>query len=309
MYFPFLRGKKYEMQTVKAISSVIRNNNNVIPIIEPVNTNSTTIKILTELDNDKIPFLLVINPYEGDLKDDFLIIEKKLISILKNYETSRLLFVVSTKTEINDVEKMLKKYHQFRISFLHMTNTSIASELSKLSKQNPNIEYHIFLSDRTSKTYHDIFKDSMRVIIEDGFKSAERNSDYIEEEVFSDLLLRYRDNYDGFGDYLIVGKQNPSGGGPAFAVALHYTHYSETERAIMIKHFISDDIIGTENVQGKYFQALKKLIDFIDEFRFEPFTIGEKMYHENDMVRKYHNLGYPKKASMCHHIELISELI
>lgn len=41
-YFPFFRGKRYEMMALRDLAEEIANSGNVIPILEPVNSNQTT---------------------------------------------------------------------------------------------------------------------------------------------------------------------------------------------------------------------------------------------------------------------------
>lgn len=309
MYFPFLRGKRNELDAIVEMSELIKSNSNVIPIIEPVNTNSYTVNTLKKLDSNSIPFLLIINPFEGDLKGEVDTIEDDLVSKLHNHKTSRLLFVISKNTKIETVKGIIHKYDKFKISFLHIANSNIAEELYQLSKSTEKIEYHIFTSENTSESYQNIFEDFSRVIIEDGFNSVTRNSDFPEDEIFSDLFIRYSSKYEGFGDYLIVGKKAPTTGGPAHAVALHYTHHSKKDNAIIIRHFLSDDIEGTHDVQGKYFQALRKMCKYFDDYRKSPYTRGENGFKENYKEKVYHGLGYPKKLSIMHHIELLSNLL
>lgn len=90
-------------------------------------------------------------------------------------------------------------------------------------------------------------------------------------------------------------------------VALHLTYLKDND--IWIRHFVSDDKVGTTNVQGKYFQALRKLVDFLDHYNGTPETIGAKQFRENLADGVFHQLGYPKKLSIKHHVELMIQLL
>ena len=69
-YFPFLRGKQHELLAVRNLASSIAKHGRVVPIIEPVNANSTT-RISIELFIEKsMPFLFICNPIHGDFNDN-----------------------------------------------------------------------------------------------------------------------------------------------------------------------------------------------------------------------------------------------
>ncbi len=63
---------------------------------------------------------------------------------------------------------------------------------------------------------------------------------------------------------------------------------------------------STANVQGKYFQALDKLIKFFDSFNNHIETLAAKNYRDNNADQEYHGLGYPKRISIKNHIELLA---
>lgn len=154
-----------------------------------------------------------------------------------------------------------------------------------------------------------LLEEKKRVIIKDSFNRLSRNADYVPDEYFSDLFSTYKPDFYGFGDFQIVGV-GTGGGGPAHAVALHLTYLKEPNgQEIWVRHFVSDDKLGTSNVQGKYFQALRKLVTFLNQYSNTPETIGAREYRENLIDGVFHQLGYPKKLSMKHHIELMIQVL
>jgi len=68
MYFPYIRGKQFDLIALKEMVDVMaENSDKVSPIIEPVK-NSSTFKItLSELAQKNVNFNVVVNPSVGDM--------------------------------------------------------------------------------------------------------------------------------------------------------------------------------------------------------------------------------------------------
>jgi hypothetical protein len=306
MYFPFLRGKKYELQTLSELAPLIKNTGKVTPILEPLNLNPTTRRILPELNAAGVPFVFMINPQVGDLTDKPPDIFRPIIETLKMDNLLTLGYFINKDTTIEKITSLMEAFPTHSFAFVHTVNSKTHAELVKIKDR---VRYHVFMDGRVSSSYLDGFKDSARILIKDCFNAQNRNADYDDDEFFSELFFTYKPTFYGFGDFLITGS-GLTGGGPAHAVALHLTYLKEPAgKEIWIRHFISDDTKTAANVEGKYFQALRKLVKFLDEYTNTAETIGAHEYRLNFSDEKFHNLGYPKKLSMKHHIELITQII
>ena len=134
-----------------------------------------------------------------------------------------------------------------------------------------------------------------------------KNEDYPDNEFFSDLHLVYdEEHYKGFGDFLIVGDTYSPTGGPAYAVAIHLT-YIDNDEEIWVKHFVSDTNGTPVDPAGKFIEALEKLVRYVDSDESEIFE-SEALAEFKDLYKNknFPGLGYVKKLSMKHHIELIN---
>lgn len=309
MYFPVLRGKKYELQAVEELVAVIKKKKNICPVIEPMNVNSLTKRILFDLDSKESPFILAINPCVGDMVGCTEKIEDSLINEFSSFKSTMLAYLVDEETTLDEVKEVLEEFENFNFAIFHVNDTDIEDDLVALSKKEHRIKYHLFNKTETNKLYRKAFKDFNRVIIEDPYRPAKRNADYPKQNAFSDTVFKYHKNYYGFGDFQTIGGDYSENGGPAHAVALHLTDEDIDEEELNVVHFVSTDVKGNHNVQGKYFQALKKLCDYVEESRGEPFTVGEIGFAENLIEGKFHGLGFPKKLSIMHHVHLMSELM
>jgi hypothetical protein len=78
MYYPYLRGKQYELLLLRENAKFIKENN-IHPIIEPVKDNFAAIKrALNELNKKKVEYVLIANPQIGDYKEDSQIVLSNL---------------------------------------------------------------------------------------------------------------------------------------------------------------------------------------------------------------------------------------
>ena len=65
MYYPYLRGKQYELIMLREMAEFIEKNS-IHPIIEPVKSDfKAIIRAFDELNKNKVPCTLIVNPKAG----------------------------------------------------------------------------------------------------------------------------------------------------------------------------------------------------------------------------------------------------
>ena len=108
---------------------------------------------------------------------------------------------------------------------------------------------------------------------------------------------------------MIVGDDYSDTGGPAWAVAIHLT-YLNKDNDMFIYHFLSKQSESPTNPAGKFLEALEEMVKEIKKegsLTFESKACKEYLrYHKS---QHYPGLGYAKKLSMQHHLELISNYL
>jgi hypothetical protein len=147
-------------------------------------------------------------------------------------------------------------------------------------------------------------------LIEDKFIKKNNNAEYGETDFYSVLFRTYTsEGFDAFGDFLILPDEYSESGGPAYAVAIHMSEKND-EDEIWIRHFVSDSNGTPVDPGGKFFEALKKLVHYIDNHS-EKFAFSSACNEYRRLYRERHfpGLGYIKKLSLQHHIELVSSLM
>ncbi len=312
MYYPYLRGKQFELILIRDNAKLLVDNG-IHPIIEPVKEDFAAIKrALKVLDEQGVSCTLILNPQVGQEPVQTTSILQELIEdSFKDYSKVLIGFILHAESNIIDLTKLLDKYPKFNFSLLHYGYTK-GKELAVALEKYKNIKNHIFIEGFAGKLYQRQFKKDgiTRVLVRNGFKQQKKNANYPPSEHFSDLHITYPDEgMDGFGDYLIVGDEYSESGGPAYAVAIHMT-YLGSEDDMFIYHFISDQTDSPTDPGGKFLEALKKLVKEVNKPKSLIFKSRAcQEYLELYNKKHYPGLGTVKKLSMQHHIELIADFL
>ena len=256
MYFPYLRGRQFELIALRELLEGKRISEKVIPIIEPVKPSSTLLKTLeTFVKNDR-EIAVVFNPTVGDFA-------KKLKEMRE--EDSKVANELYDLLTQND--KVIKSY---------IMDRGILSEIKSEASKNKYLIINLnrdclddfldayedtlprFTLIPDDRAFRRVIPDS-KVLFEDNFNKQSRNIDYIDnqDEFFSDSHLYYQnENYVGFADYSVVGEEfNESGFAPV-AVAIHVVYFDK-KKELRIHHFVSDSIVGIEYPGGKFGESLE----------------------------------------------------
>ena len=293
MYFPYLRGRQFELIALRELLEGKRISEKVIPIIEPVKPSSTLLKTLeTFVKNDR-EIAVVFNPTVGDFA-------KKLKEMRE--EDSKVANELYDLLTQND--KVIKSY---------IMDRGILSEIKSEASKNKYLIINLnrdclddfldayedtlprFTLIPDDRAFRRVIPDS-KVLFEDNFNKQSRNIDYIDnqDEFFSDSHLYYQnENYVGFADYSVVGEEfNESGFAPV-AVAIHVVYFDK-KKELRIHHFVSDSNEGIEDPGGKFGEALEKLVYWCDENNVQN-TLGLQGFYDCYSSGKYPGLGTVKK--------------
>jgi hypothetical protein len=306
MYFPYLRGRQFELFALREFAIHRGDRNNVFPIIEPVKKSLNSLKIAIKVFKEtNLPFALIMNPRVGELQGNI----ELFVELKEELEGSKW---IPAFTVTNNID-ILNNYIQDKgFTELMVILTSSA---------NPDAENFIpFISDEKVKyivaNEVRLLKRSLRgtpknyIVLKDCFKRLERNRDYLAsvEERFTDENIFYRaeDNNYGFADFTTISSDFIEGGTTPYAVVIHITYQKESEE-IWIKHFTSVSNEDQANVQGKFAEAAEKAVRFLDEKNIR--TNASNELREYFEAQKYPGLGMVKKISIKHHIELINSIL
>lgn len=310
MYFPYLRAQRFELLAIHECSSVIADSGRIIPILEPVNRNTDDLlRNLNRYREAAIRTILIENPGVGELRGEPEFVEQNIIRrIADDYDQLGVAHLITPESSAAELRQSVYRNRGRAFNFIHRHNFQDVVRLRELAESLDSFRWHIFINGSTGETYRTEFEASDRVLVDDGFERRPRNADYPEQSFFSDLDRRYRSmGYDGFGDFLIVGDHYFRRGGPAHAVALHMV--TEGTGGLITRHFVSDRTVGTRDTEGKYLEAVNKLISAgqLDELLASTNSYSEFEHHHRSA--HFPGLGYVKKLSMMHHLELMARSV
>lgn len=307
MYYPYLRGKQFELLALREFVTNYAGTCHVFPIIEPVKSSFNSMKLaIKKLNEVNVSFALIINPKKGELVGKFETVLTELDEVLseaiwtpayivdyrnskgilghiieQSYSSVMLICDESVDTNQAAFKQLLEMDQVTKVVFAD-NNRSFKRELSRLQKE--------------------------AIRIDDKFNAQKRNSDYenIPEEQFSEEVFYYKeDNFAGFSDYTVLSSDYIEGGMLPVTLAIHFTYQKNNE--IWIRHFVSDTNDGISNIQLKFAEAAIKAIQFFDELSYTNNALEElNRYFKTE---QYPGLGVLKKLSIKSHLELINNIL
>lgn len=307
MYYPYFRGKQYELVTIRETAEML-SDANFVPVIEPVKESVNSLrKALDAMTEAEGHAVLILNPQYGDHSQDHNALDELFENQLRDSNNVSAGFILSEDTQLDQAIGFCQRFDGRPISLIH-AGFSAARGLVEHVGDRINEFTHIFLDDSTGKLYRRHFKDARRILLRDGFERR-TNREHPPVEFFSDLHITFEDeSMDGFGDFLIVGDDYSESGGPAYAIAIHLTFISpEQDDAMWIHHFISDRTDTPTDPAGKFAEALEKLVLEVER-PDSPILRSDAVEEFISLRNKGHfpGLGYVKKLSMKHHIETLA---
>lgn len=302
MYFPYFRGRQYELLALKelAVNSLITSS--VIPVIEPVKLIPALNNSIAAFDDSKLPVGLILNPNVGDLADE----SETISQLLSRFSTK--ITVIPSLLLNESAEAVMQKLSERGISdseILSVINDSDYLDLyhDLFDEQLPKFT----LCPDARKFRREVNRN--RVLFENRFNKQSRNADYPEDEPFSEDHLDYEeDKYVGFGDYSIVGNEYIESGFAPYAVAIHIVYFAD-DNSLRIRHFISDSNDDISDVAGKFYEAVTKLYNWYSDNQERQLTTGLQTLLDHYQNRTYPGLPTLKKLSIMHHLELMSKYL
>jgi hypothetical protein len=312
MYYPYFRGKQFELITIRETASIFAGSN-FIPIIEPVKESlgglQKTLATICDADGKAV---VIVNPHHGDHQDDGANISALLQGGFIGNDRVSAGILLRSNTSYNDAITCFELHADHHPIFIHAGFNNPKALAGYLGDSLAS-STHVFVSSPADTLYRRHFTGSTRILVQDGFERR-KNADYSKNspEKFSELHVTYSDlGMDGFGDFLIVGDGYSEAGGPAYAVAIHLTYIDpENENVMYVYHFVSTTNDTPTDPAGKFAQALKKLIDKLDTGHSKLLeTSAIEEFRRLHAAKHFPGLGYVKKLSMKHHIETLADYL
>jgi hypothetical protein len=306
-YYPYFRGKQFELIAIRESAELIAQHG-FVPIIEPVRESLSGLAITLEaLAQNSGKAIVITNPRHGALREDGQSIMDLLDGVYPEDDAITAGVLLTSETSVTSALSELASDSRRCPSLIHAGFTS-PGELSN-GLEAFDTQVNAFVESEANTLYRRHFVGSNRVLIRDGFRRV-KNSAYPDTENFSDLHATYQDmGMNGYGDFLTVGDYYAEGGGPAYAVAIHLTFIdADQDDTMRIYHFISDSNDTPTDPAGKFAEALDKLIHRLDSGNSGILeTSAVREFRELHDRQHFPGLGHVKKLSMRHHLETLAQ--
>ena len=319
MYFPYLRGRQNELLCLRELLDAGKLSSKIIPIIEPVKFSSTLFSTLTKFIEMGHQVIVIRNPEVGSFR-------KESGDMIKNIEKE------SDEKKKEKIRKTLEGYKEVwnnpQIQKAYLVDDNVislirekkldAKDIVMINIKKGNYRYYEEYGNEIIGKYtvvpkggdfEDIIEDDI-VILEDNYRKAKRNIDYIEnpDELFSRNHIVYKKRgFVGFSDFSMVGNDFDESGFAPLAIAIHIMYFGNRDE-LKIHHFVSESNESISDPARKFEEAMNKLVNW-ENFVIIPKTIGLDNLIECYNIGKFPGLGVIKKYSLMHHIQMMGEYL
>lgn len=300
IYYPYLRGRRYDLLALKELSEQGEIGPNIIPIIEPVRDSKElqeTVQILIE---NRQSFSVVANPQVSVYGlNDTKLYPLPEVNKLDFFHPSAILAADFSSDFLKTVDKqksllIAKNYELLKV----YQNSQLLKHVDKVLIPD-EARIHKFTANKS-------------VLLADPLTFVKHVEDYSElTDEFFEPAYWYQQvgGYDGYSDYSMVGHVYFDKGMPSRAIALHLI-YVTADGSLRIHHFVSDSNEKMSGQKEKFFEALNKMVIWCEEningLNATPALKELLKYNNQD---KFPGLGMVKKLSLMHHFQLMNRLL
>ena len=237
-YFPYFRGRMYDLLALKELCENDQLGDQIVPIIEPVRDSKELQQTVKTFIAHKQPFSVIANPQVSVYGlNDTKLYPLPVVDNLDFYYPSAILaadfsseFIKTTSQQksllIASNYELLKAYQKSRV--LHSVDKVLIPDVALI---------------------HELVKEKA-TLLTDPLTFVKHVEDYsiLDDEFFEPAMWYHQvDNYDGFGDYSMVGHVYFDKGMPSRAIALHLIYVTE-DGSLRVHHFVSD---SNETMSGQ----------------------------------------------------------
>lgn len=314
MYFPYVRGRQYELLALRELATNNLLGDYVTPIIEPVKLSPTLVNVMAEFIKVKHPISIIRNPAGGTFMSDWQDVQEQSKEagykqrFSAQYEDSTIIKSLIMQRNAKSLLEFWDKHGVNKADLLVINTDRDYLDLYE-NAFGTTVPRYALMPDES------VFRRKVRhhkVLLDDKFEKQDRNADYqeTEDEFFSDDHLYYtEDGFIGFSDYSVVGNEYLEAGFAPYAVAIHIVYFAE-DKTLRVRHFVSDSNEDITNPAMKFYEAVSKLAAW---YNADPhpveMTLGLQTFLQHYEQQSYPGLGTVKKLSLMHHLELMGKYL
>lgn len=297
IYFPYFRGRQFDLLALKNVAQQAILPTNIIPIIEPVRDIKALPQTIAAFLTHHHPIVVIANPTVSD----YGLSSQKLYDWQGYREDKNLIVghILTPTTVARDItatsaqQTLLLAQHAddllaaHQAGWLHHPTYVLAPPEARLRQtiERPLVS----LFDHTWVPE----PDRSYVDLTDGFFS----DDWRDATVYG---------YQGFSDYTIGGRHYSEHGYPARAVTLHLTYVQGPQ--LRIHRFVSTDREDFKHPKEKFFQAVALLATWLPQQAPINQTPAARQLASYHVTGHFPGLGVVKRLSLEHHLQVTARL-
>jgi hypothetical protein len=279
MYYPYFRGKQFDLFALTALLEADRLSPQVQPIIEPVKQSKALLKFLATAQTKAQPFYLIQNPQAGE-------------------------FLTATGAEILtalDAKKALILDQPLE-TFTQTASLLIIQQAAPVLESDWQMNQSKVLIPEEFRLLQKVTGE--KILSQDVFTRLPKAEYYAEcpDELFSTAHLTFQKRgFVGFSDFSIDSRLYYEHGYPAKCLSLHLVYFDAEQ--LRIHHFLSSEEAPTQ--KDKFFELMTDVQDWLTSGQL-PQTLGLELLLNAYTAGKFPGMGVMRKAAVMHHLELMS---
>ena len=291
MYYPYLRGKQFDLLALKELVKAERLKKTIVPVIEPVKQSKTLLQTLEVFRQKGQPFYLIDNPQAGDF-----LTETGLETLQELAQGHRAHIITANQGELH-----------FSPEDLYIANS--AQGLQDLPEAYRNGQFAAPFEMRILRQLTTV---QGLILLQDPFTRLPRNSYYREypDELFTRSHLTYeKQGFTGFGDFSLDSRIYYDQGYPDRDLCLHLV-YPGDEQELRVHHFVSPE--DPEDARLSQKEKFLQLIGEVDSWAKAgrlPETLGLGLLLKAYQEDRFPGMGVIRKGVIMHHLEIMGMLL
>ncbi|MBG6036857.1 sce7725 family protein [Proteus cibarius] len=310
MYSPYLFARSSELLCLRDIASNNINITGLLPILEPVNVNtSDLLRCLARWNSD---IILIMNPYQKDFSNhnNVNLLNQILQPVIASSANIIVGILIQPGINFQSLIQYITSHGNNRVALLYDNSTLSDTEINQLASLQM-VHFHVLLNNSVRSNQVALLPPNKLIDISDNFRKLARNADYNGPEPFTDKHLSIGQNFIGFGDYTITGKILEMGGGQPSAIAAHLIYKELTTQHIWVKHFVSSNTQRGGADMSTMFLDVSDQITNTTQSNSNQYGVNIGLDHYYDCSTRRHFPGLPKNKQfqMTHHICLMLDVI
>lgn len=302
MYLPYLRNRTNEVFAVLESAPILSADRLVVPLFNLVDQGPHFAPRAMKVAAAKQPYALIVNTAPDEQWSD---ITALLLTINAAHPSTVFpAFEISPKTTHAQLVWFAATFSKFRCIIVHRTPAPFPG-LDVVLNTFAGPLLHVATAGALA-SISTLSAPSVGVaLLTDAFLRQSVNGAYPVVSPFENYAYRHPSmGFVGVSDFATVGDYFKKGGGQASHVALHLTE--PVGNALVCNHFVSNSTPKSANIRFKYVDSLTQLRAHVLTNPSAFATTGAQRFVGS---HSFPGLGWPKRWSIRHHLELMHQVV